>query len=402
LKGIAITEDSRRSPFTRIVPIFVLAHFSHHLLTALPTPLLPFIRDEFALDYAQAGLIISAFSLSYGISQLPAGWLSDRIGPRIVIILGISGVALFGLLVGVSQTYTLMIVFLVLMGIAGGGYHPTAPPLISASVKPAWWGRALGFHAIGGSASYFLVPIIAAAMASVWGWRSPFIGLAIPALTFGIVFYVLLGKRTAASKTGHELSRSDTEVSPSPGYLRRLVPFIILSTFSAAVTFSVTPFIPLYMVDNFGVTREMAASFIAFLYSAGFWAGPLGGYLSDRLSHVKMTIAIGLITGPAIYLLNLAPYTWGIGAVLVALGMLNYIRMPVSESYIVGQAPERHRSTILGIYYFAGMEGIGALTPVVGYFIDHFGFYTAFSIASAVMVLMAIICSIFLWRSREQ
>ena len=113
----------------------MLAHFSHHLLTALPIPLLPFIRDEFALDYTRAGLIISAFSLSYGISQLPAGWLSDRIGPHIVIVIGISGVAVFGLLVGISQTFTMMLIFLALMGIVGGGYHPTAPILISEQLN---------------------------------------------------------------------------------------------------------------------------------------------------------------------------------------------------------------------------------------------------------------------------
>ncbi len=62
-----------------------MAHFAHHLLTALPVPLLPFIRGDFGLDYAQAGLVVSAFGLAYGIGQLPAGWLSDRIGPRLML-----------------------------------------------------------------------------------------------------------------------------------------------------------------------------------------------------------------------------------------------------------------------------------------------------------------------------
>jgi len=383
------------------VPIFVLAHFSHHLLTALPTPLLPFIRDEFALDYTRTGLIISAFSLSYGISQLPAGWLSDRIGPRIVIVLGISAVAVFGLLVSISQTFTMMLIFLVLMGMAGGGYHPTAAALISAVVESKTRGRALGFHAIGGSASYFLVPIIAAAMASVWGWRSPFIGLAIPTAAFGVVFYMLLGKRAATNKTEHEPGSSHTKTSRAPGYLRRLIPFMILSTFAAAVTLSVASFIPLFMVDQFGVANKTAAGFLALLYSAGFWAGPLGGYLSDRLERVKLMLAVGFVSGPVIYLLNLATYSLGIGALLVGMGMLNYIRMPVSESYIISQAPEHRRSMILGIYYFGGMEGAGVLTPVIGYLIDHFGFYISFTIAGATLALVTLICSIFLWRIRD-
>ena len=41
--------------------------------TVLIVPLLPFIRNYFALDYTQAGLVISAFTLSYGVGQLPAG-----------------------------------------------------------------------------------------------------------------------------------------------------------------------------------------------------------------------------------------------------------------------------------------------------------------------------------------
>ena len=55
--------------------LFTLGHFSHHLLTALPVPLLPFIRDNFSLDYAHAGLLVSVFSIAYGVSQLPSGWL---------------------------------------------------------------------------------------------------------------------------------------------------------------------------------------------------------------------------------------------------------------------------------------------------------------------------------------
>ena len=376
----------------------MVAHFSHHLLTALPKPLLPFIRDEFALDYTRVGLVISAFSLSYGISQLPAGWFSDRISPRIVLILGISGVAVFGLLVGVSQTFTMMLIFLVLMGIVAGGYHPTAPALISTAVGSKTLGRALGFHAVGGSASFFLVQIVAAAMASVWGWRSPFIVLAIPTFAFGIVLYILLGRRAATDKTEHEPSSSPTETPHASGYLRRLIPFIILSTFTVAIPFSVAPFIPLFMVDKFGVSREIAAAFLAIIYSAGFWAAPLGGYLSDRLRRVKLLIVIGFVTSFVIYLLNLATYSLGIGALLICIGMLNYIRIPVSESYIISQTPERRRSTILGIYYFGGMEGIGIFTPVIGYLIDNFGFHITFTIAGATIALVSLICSIFLWR----
>ena len=379
----------------------MLAHFSHHLLTALLVPLLPFIRDDFALDYTQAGLVVSVFSLSYGIGQLPGGWLADRIGPRILITIGICGVALVGFLIGLSQTYVMLIALLVVMGLAGGGYHPSAAPIISASAEPKNRGRALGFHFIGGSGSYFLAPLIAAAVAATWGWRGSFIGLAVPTMIFGIIFYMLLGRRAKMSKTQQTITGHHDEALSSPGYLRRLVPFMILTTFTAAVTYSTISFIPLYMVDHFGASEGTAAAFISIIYFAGLWASPLGGYLSDRLGRVPVLLVVCLITGPVIYLLNLVSYSLGIGTLLLIVGIVAYIRRPVSEAYIIDQAPERHRSTVYGIYYFAGMEAGGILTPVMGYFIDRFGFYSSFTIAGIAVVAMTLICSVFLWGKQD-
>ena len=385
----------------RLLPLFMLAHFSHHVLTAIPIPLLPMIRSSFALDYTQAGLAISAFTLAYGIAQLPAGWLADRVGPRQLITMGISGVALSGLLVGLSQTYTMMAVFLVLMGLMGGGYHPAASPLISMSVEPENRGRALGFHLIGGSASHFLAPLMAAAIASGWGWRGSFVGLAVPTIVFGMVFYILLGRRATVEKRERRIADSHGDTPPGPGHFRRLVAFIMLSAFTWAVISSTIAFLPLFLVDHSGVAEETAASFLAIIYSAGFWAGPLGGYLSDRLGRVPVMLAVCFTSGPIIYLLNLVPYGPGFGALLLIIGTILIMRAPISEAYIVGQTSRRQRSTILGIYFFSGLEGGGILTPAMGYLIDRLGFHPSFTIASAALFTVTLGCSLVLWRSRD-
>jgi MFS family permease len=358
------------------------------------------IRNDFALDYTQSGLLISAFSLSYGIGHLPAGWLADRIGYRVMITLGISGVALAGLFIGLAPTYIMMIVFMVLMGLSGGGYHPASTPVISASVEPQNRGRALGIHIIGGSASYFLSPLIAAAIAVAWGWRGSFITLAVPTFALGIVIFMLLGRRIAKGKPEERTTTAPAE-APPPGHLRRLVSFITLSTLTQAITFATISFIPLFLVDHFGIDEEAAAALLGLTFSAGFWAGPLGGYLSDRLGRVPVILAVCFIAGPTFHLLTQVPYGWGIGALLLIIGMVIYVRMPVSEAYIITHTSDRNRSTILGIYYFTGVEGSGVLAPVMGHLIDQFGFHFSFTVAGAAIFTATLLCSIWLWGSRD-
>lgn len=362
-------------------------------------PLLPFIRDDFALDYTQAGWVVSAFTLSYGISQLPAGWLADRIGPRKVITMGISGVALSGLLVGLSPTYVMMMVFLVLLGAMGGGYHPSAVPLLAAAVEPKNRGRVLGLHQLGGTSSFFLAPLIAATVANALGWRGSFIVLSIPLIIFGIIFYVVISRWGDTKKAVREMP-GHAETLPTTGNWRRLVAVLTLSITGDVLIFSTISFIPLFLVDHFSVTEGTAAALLSLVFSAGLWAGPLGGYLSDRLGKVPLILAVSFIGGPVIYLLGLAPYGGSIFAVLLIIGMAMFIRMPASEAYIVSQTSERNRSTILGLYYFSSRGGPGLVMPVMGYLFDRYGFQTSFTIVGAAMVAVTIACAMFLWRSR--
>lgn len=379
-----------------LLPFFVLAHFGHHLLTALPVPLLPMIRSDFGLDYTRAGLVVSAFNIAYGLGQLPAGWLADRFGPRLLITVGICGVSIAGFFIGLTETFALMIFFMALMGFLGGGYHPAAPPLIFSTVKDENLGRALGYHAIGGGASFFLAPLMAAVIASYWGWRGAFIGLAVPTMLFGFFFYQVLGHHAVQAAQNVQSNATNPRESLSPDKRRRLIAFIVLATCNGAVLLSVVAFIPLYLVDHFGIAKEQAGALFAIIYFAGLWMSPLGGYLSDRLGQVRVMLAACFLAGPIIYLLNLASFGWQIMALLLLIGCTIYTRIPVAEAYVVSQTSPHNRSAILGIYFFGNMEGGGILTPVLGYSIDRFGFYNSFTIVGAALVVITFICMFFL------
>jgi MFS family permease len=395
-KDSLVDEPKPRSFFLTALPFYILAHCAHHLLTALPMPLLPFIRSEFGLGYRQASYVTSSFALANGAGQLPAGWLADRFGPTKLIMVGILGVALAGILVGSSQTYVMLLISLVVMGLLAGGYHPAATPLISESVEPNQQGRALGFHLIGGNTAFFLGPVVAGTIAGIWGWRVSFIGLAVPTAIFGLIFYFYLRRRFSKANTPESKRGSSEEKPPPPGNIRRMVAFLTMSVLGGGAGMSTTAFIPLYAVDRLGSTEATAASLLSIVFFSGLWVAPVGGYISDRIGRVPIIIFGGIVSGTLIYFLPLA--SWGLSffAILFFIGLVNAMRMPVSEAFIMGQVSSGRRSTIFGIYYFT-MQYTGAVfAPILGGLIDRWGFDLCFNVAGSTVVVVTLLCSFFL------
>ncbi|MBI2869138.1 MAG: MFS transporter [Chloroflexi bacterium] len=385
-------------PSVGMFPLFILAHYAHHLLTALPVPLLPLIRDEFNLDYASAGLIISAFTLSYGIGQVPAGWLSDKLGARLIMSLGIAGVAVAGLLVGIAPSYVLIVVLLSLMGLMAGGYHPGSTELLT-SLQPGQRGRALGLHMIGGSASYFSAPLIAAALAATWGWRGSFLVLAAPTAIFGVAFYWMVKSWTASRAASKKAGLG--EAPAAPGRLRRLVVFMTLCALVQSIVLSTISFIPLLQTDHFGTSAGVAAASVSLIYLPGLWTAPLGGFISDRLGRLRVALTSFFFMGPLIFLFNMASPGLSLSALLIGFGTLLFLYAPVSQAYIA-ENTGRYRSTALGIYFFANMEGGGVLTPIMGFMIDRIGFQGSFAVAAGALTTVVVIGTslLYLWRPR--
>ena len=70
--------------------------------------------------------------------------------------------------------------------------------------------------------------------------------------------------------------------------------------------------------------------------------------------------------------------------------------MPTAEAHIATEVSDRHRTTILGIYFFSGTEGSAILTPIVGAAIDRWGFNPALTGLAGGMLAIALVCSVTL------
>jgi MFS family permease len=391
-----------RMTFGSLLPLFILAHFTHHVITAIAAPLLPLVRSTFTLSYTRAGLLLSAFTLAYGLGHLPSGWLSDRVSPIIMIFIGTAGVGIAGLLFGLAPVFPLLIVAAVLIGLAGSGYHPAASYLIATTSKPEQRGRALGVHVIGGSSSYFLAPLLAGGIAAAIGWRGTFVSLSIPTILLGTAMALLL--RRASANRGVEKNESSLGDKKRGGFRfwAWFTSFLVLSALSGSLVGSAIGFIPLVLVDDYGIREETAAGLLAIIYSGGFWVAPLSGYLSDRIGRIRLLIGACAVAVPSVFLLPRIAMGVGMYGLLVLLGVFTFVRMPVSESFIFENAPAKRRATLLGVYFLGSSAGGGIFTPLIGWLSDTRDFQYSFALIALALLVLTIVCGVLLFLLRKE
>lgn len=290
---------------------------------------------------------------------------------------------------------------MIFMGLMSGGYHPASTPLISLSVPANQRGRALGLHQFGGNTSFFLTPLIAGGIAAAWGWRGVYITLAIPAAVLGIFFFIYLNRRYRRTHL-EEIKRKQIEENPPQvGYKRRLWAFLIMMVIGGGVGMSANAFLSLYMVNELGASKEVAAMALSIVYSSGLWAGLMGGFISDRIGSTRVIIVTGILSGLIIFALKeVHQLGFGLWAVLWVMGVIQAIRFPVTEVFIMSQTPAKNRSMIFGIYY-STMQYTGAIfAPIMGGFLDTYGFHTMLTFSAYAVTAVSVLTSVFIWDAK--
>lgn len=311
--------------------------------------------------------------------------------------------ALCAILIGFAPNYYAMVVFLILMGIMGGGYHPASAPLVAATVDASRRGRALGIHQIGGTGSQLVAPLIATTIAALWGWRNSYITLGITTFLLGLFLFLLLRGNEQGGKAPRKVA---AEAQPkerfSASFLRRMIAFLILATVVQGLTGSVNSLSTLFMVDHFGVSKQLAGTMFVLIQAGGLIGGPLGGYLSDRVGSLRIVLILSVLAVPAVYLFTVVPFGYvTVGLLLTTIGFCQWGRMPVSEAYIMDETSEHGRSTILGIYYAAGRAIPGLISPVVGIITDNYGLATSYTAIAITIAVLTAACSLFLWERKK-
>ncbi|MFF2290012.1 MFS transporter [Peribacillus butanolivorans] len=327
------------------------------------------IKEEFNLDAAAVGAILSSFFLSYAIMQIPGGWLTDKLGSRKVLIWSIIVWSVFTVFTGFAWSLISLLVIRFLFGLGQGGY-PSASQKGIADYYPRDERPKASAYLM--SSNYFgmaLAPLVAAPMILFMGWRNMFYVIGLLGILLTIAFWVYFKPKesTASNKALKENSVPLKELLANSGLWK-----ITVMWFAAGiVNWGLSSWIPSYLMEARGMD----------LLSMGFYAALPGlstgvamlfsGWLLDRFFNnlEKYYAAFGmLMSGIFLYLMFTST------SIVAAMVYLNLCMIFKSFAFTVAFAlPHKIMSkkvigSAMGVINM-GAQAAGFISPLVMGFI---------------------------------
>jgi len=348
-----------------ILAVTCFGHFmSHFNMMFFPALVLP-LTTHFNLDLALIVPLSFWMYLLYGITSLPWGMLSDRIGAKPLLHLQYLGGGLCATAAAAALSSPLALsLALGGLGLFSGIYHPAGLGLISRGVSRM--SMALGYNGIAGNAGLAAAPLAAGIINHLFGVQGAFL--------------ILGGLNLAGSLVMLALPLRDPEPAPretvSTSHARRLVlGFVILCACMVLVGLvyrgstvvlpsyfelrSETLFEHLEMLRGWVLSRNVAATALTSLVFVVGMAGQyLGGTIAERFDPRKGYILFHSMATPFILAMAFAHGLPLFGAsalfFLFVLGM-----QPIENTLVARLTPDRLRHSAYGVKFILNF-GIGA------------------------------------------
>lgn len=165
------------------------------------------IRDDLGLSTKETGLIMSLFFLTYGLFQVPCGWLAHRWGSKLLLTVFAVTWGLASILVGVAPVFWLLIAGQLIMGAAQAGLFPASCNSISHWMPLARQSFSCGILATGMQVGGIVGASVTGVLLAPVGWRWVFILFAIPSILWAIGFFARFRNDPKADPSVNEAER---------------------------------------------------------------------------------------------------------------------------------------------------------------------------------------------------
>lgn len=341
----------------------------------------PFIKDGLDLSAAAIGLAVAAVNMGRILGSIPFGRVADRLGERLVILLGGIGVAVFAALAALG-TYGLLVVGLVLCGAFAGSSSPAGAKLIAGAFDRGRRGFPLGIRQASIPLGALLATALLPALAAAAGWRWTLAAAALVPLA-GAGVAVLLARGSWREPGSDARTSLRTVARDRDILLAGLWTLIFAGGQYAILTYLV--------IDLTGRGIALSAAVIMLgLATAGGIVGRLGlGWISDvafsgrRLPGLLAVTATGAAVSLALAVSDHAPLSV-IGALAVLSGVSLIGWQGLWVALVSELAPPDAAATALGFGLTFTNVGIVLWPPAFGLIADLSGGFEASWIVLAI------------------
>jgi nitrate/nitrite transporter NarK len=260
-------------------------------LAGLPL-LLPLIRQDLGLTYAQSGSLGSANLLVYALMQIPAGYLADRYSPRKMIVIGVLGLMGLSLLLSTTGQYWQLLGIEFLWGFFSSLIFTPSMSLFTRWFSAEHRGTATTLPVLGMSIGVFAVNLLFPLIANrADSWRPPFLAFGIFGIVMALVLFIF-GRDAAASRAPAKFHLDTIRdlFRYKQAWLCYGLQFVRFS-----IVQGILFWLPSLLVDEKQFALQLTGIVIAIQSILTAAANIFGGYLGDRFKKPTLVIGVSMV-----------------------------------------------------------------------------------------------------------
>jgi MFS family permease len=365
------------------------------------------IRQEFGISATAIGALGSAWALTYGIAQLPSGYLLDRIGPKVLVGAAMILWSLCQAAGGIASTYFLLMLSRIGLGATEAPCFPSATRSVSDWFDVKDRGTPSGVYTSGAYIGPTLAPPILTGLMLAFNWRVMFIvmGLAgIVAAGLWLMIYrdpraQVLEPQDADYLRANREAKSGVSFRQWTSLFRfRAMWVLMLGAFCTGyITWMYQTWLPAYLEMQQHISIAKTGILASVPLICAFFGALVGGYLSDWLARHgmeliasrRLPLVIGLLLSAAFTGLAAIATSAGVAITCIAVSMF-FMQFGITCKWILVTAvtPQAYCASAASNQNFAGFLG-GTLSPILtGFIVDVTGSFVVALAIGAVITLI--------------
>ncbi|MGS1108732.1 MFS transporter [Achromobacter anxifer] len=376
---LALDAAARRRDW-KIILLIGVAHASSHFFQLVLPSLYVSLGNEFGLDFARLGLLVSTFYVVSGIGQASSGFVVDRIGARPVLWFGLTCFVLSGVLIGSANGYAMLVAAAVVGGIGNSVFHPADYSIINHRISAPRLGHAFSAHGLTGNLGWALTPVFMTSITLLADWRVAAYSAA--GLVALVLLLTVLGRDLIGGSSPLE-GHADAEpgklaaksaAKPQESVLTTLSTLLSKPALWGAFLFFACTSIALSSVQNYTIpllgqlydlSKVAASSALSGYMVASAVGMAAGGFLVSANPRTERTVMVALIlAGLTLVVLALGLVPAVLAAPVVALaGFCSGVAAPSRDMLIRRVTPKGSTGSVYGLVY-SGMDVGSALGPL--------------------------------------